>query len=498
MFEDRVYSFAEASTQAHIARSALQRKGISRGDLVALSAHNRPEVFFTILALLEMGATFLPIHPRLTEAERQVILDDARPALFLGVEEIAALFSGASSHARPTSNHRENSRQADSTEENEALPPAILYTSGTTENETPPLAILYTSGTTGRPKGAVLPVSAFVASAEASAQNLGWRPDDRWLLCLPLCHIGGLSVLTRCLLARRPVILQARFEPASVLRAISQQGASLLSVVPTMLAALLEADTANLLSRARALLVGGAATPQALLERCAERGVLALTTYGLTEACSQVTSQAPREANSWESGSGRPLAGVRLRVCDESGALLPAGEIGRVWVQGPTLMRGYLGHPPLAAEGLDTGDLGHLDDRGALHLAARRVDLIVTGGENVYPAEVESVLLACAGVAGAVVFGRADERWGQIVCAAVQASPGAELGEETLWKALSLRLAAFKRPRLWCWLDEIPLLSNGKIDRKTAIRLATPRLRGWQTRPASLLEPGRGESSSDR
>src|SRR5262249_6852179 len=160
---------------------------------------------------------------------------------------------------------------------------------------------------------------AFAASAAASAANLGWRPGDRWLLCMPLGHVGGLSIVTRCVAARSTVVLAPRFDPAAVLRAIERERATLLSVVPTMLAALLEGEGAGAAACLRVLLGGGAAAPAALLEECTRRRIRALTTYGITEACSQVTAQRPRDPATVEPGCGQALAGVELRIAGAAG-----------------------------------------------------------------------------------------------------------------------------------------------------------------------------------
>jgi o-succinylbenzoate---CoA ligase len=325
----------------------------------------------------------------------------------------------------------------------------------------------------------MLPRSAILASADASARNLGWEPHDRWLACMPLCHIGGLSILTRCLLARVPVVLEPRFDPRAVLEAIRRDEATLLSVVPTMLQALLDEDSQNLLARPRAVLVGGAAAPDALLDECARRGVMALTTYGLTEACSQVTSQAPRDPFTREPGSGRPLPGVELQIAlPESEAQAPSGAVGRIQIRGPTRMRAYFprGGPPPGeplpeldrAAWLDTGDLGALDEEGRLHVYARRTDLIVTGGENVYPAEVERVLGAVPGVLRALVFGVPDDRWGHVVAAAIVLDPARPASDVTLADELRARLASHKRPRRICFVDALPVAPSGKLDRASA------------------------------
>ncbi|WP_437759284.1 class I adenylate-forming enzyme family protein [Sorangium sp. So ce1389] len=437
----------------------LGRAGVGQGARVALVAPNALGTVVVLHALLALGAVLVPIHPRLTAGEAGILIGDARPDLVLREPELAALLDKAGSELDALVDSGPRAAEAAG-----VVPP----------DPAGDLAIVYTSGTTGRPKGAVLPRRAFLAAAEGSAANLGVRDDDRWLLCMPLCHVGGLSIVTRCLLARRAVILAPRFEPASVLASIARDRATLLSVVPTMLLALLEADRDNVLARLRAVLVGGAGAPERALDECARRGVPALTTYGLTEACSQVTVQRPRDPRTREPGSGAPISGVELRV---EGA--GSDGVGRIEIRGPALFRGYYRGPERAPELLvdgagwfSTGDLGALDAAGRLHVAARRSDLIVTGGENVYPAEVEHVLASCAGVAGAVVFGVPDERWGQIVAAAIvpdHAAPdGAALPPavlDDLAAAVAARLAPHKRPRRLCAAAALPVTPAGKLDR---------------------------------
>ncbi|MGK4005520.1 AMP-binding protein [Sorangium sp. So ce1036] len=452
--------FGDLAPAVAAVRARLAGAGVGQGARVALVAPNALGTVLVIHALLALGAVLVPIHPRLTAGEARALLDDARPDLVLREPDLAALL--------------------DEVARGLAAPRVGGAAGGRSPDPSGDLAIVYTSGTTGRPKGAVLPRRAFVAAAEGSAANLGVRDDDRWLLCMPLCHVGGLSIVTRCLLARRAVILAPRFEPASVLASIVRDRATLLSVVPTMLLALLEADRDNVLARLRAVLVGGAGAPARALDECARRGVAALTTYGLTEACSQVTVQRPRDPRTREPGSGAPVAGVGLRIAGAG-----ADGVGRIEIRGPVLFRGYHRGPgrdpelPIDGDGwFSTGDLGALDAAGRLHVASRRTDLIVTGGENVYPAEVEQVLESCAGVAGAVVFGVPDERWGHVVAAAIvpdQAAPpdpgGASLSPalaSELAAAVAARLAPHKRPRRLCAVAALPLTAAGKLDRAGA------------------------------
>ncbi len=377
-----------------------------------LVGDNTLDTLVTLYALLEARVPALLLHPRQTEAERAAVLDAARRA-------------GRVEH-----------------------PDAA--------------AVIYTSGTTGEPRGAVLTRAALLASAQASAANLGWQQDDCWLLAMPVARVGGLSILTRCLAARRCVALAPAFDAQQLPQWIAQQRITLVSLVPTMLAQCLDAHPDwTPPPPLRAILLGGAAASERLLRRAAERRLPIVVTYGCTETSSQVVSTPyEKRYEAARHGAGRPLAGAQLRIVD-----------GRIEVRGPMLMAGYLGDPALDRQAwFDTGDLGEIDARGCLHVHARRSDLIVSGGENVYPAEVERVLEGCAGIAAAGVFGLPDETWGQTVAAALVADAVAPT-EQALGDHIVEHLAPYKRPRKFCFVPALPQTSAGKLDRPALVAM---------------------------
>jgi len=383
------------------------------------------------LAALEAGRVFLPLHPRLTEHEAR------------GLAQTAS--SGVPAGAR---------------------------------------VLLATSGSTNTPKLAALSGAALVASASASSDNLGWRSDDRWLLCMPLAHAGGLSVVTRCLIARRPVVLVSRFDAGAVLEAVVRHQVTMISLVPTMLAALLEHDAHSVLSRLRVVLLGGAPCPARVWQEARARGLPVLSTYGCTEMASQVATQRPGSLSDSEGlDSGHPLSGVEIRITPTSGAAMvtravdaselldaPGSPPGAISVRGPMRMLGYVGEPALEdLAWIETGDLGYLDARGRLVVLGRADDVIVTGGENVQPTEVEWALCREPAVRAALVFGVPDDRFGQVVAAALELSPGA--APDSVLAAVAHRLAPFKRPRRVVVLDSLPLGRSGKPDRRAARRI---------------------------
>ena len=414
--EARSHTFVELArlTEARMATLAVQ---LRPGALHPVVGDNTLDTLLTLYALLELGVPALLLHPRLTATEQ-------------AAEREAAAHAAAS------------------------LPDDAA-------------AVLYTSGTTGRARGAVLTRRSLLASAQASAANLGWQDDDCWLLAMPVARVGGLSIVTRCLAARRAVALAPAFDAQRLPQWLKSWRVTQLSLVPTMLSLVLDAHPGWMPPAClRVLLLGGAAASPALLARAAQARWPIVITYGCTETCSQVVATPyARRFDPVACGAGRPLPGVQLRI-----------EDGHILVRGPMRMAGYLGEAALAeADWFDTGDLGELDAQGCLHLHARRADLIVTGGENVYPVEVEQVLEACPGVQAAAVFGVADETWGQIVAAALVAGPQPP-DDETLLAHLATRLAPHKRPRRIGYVPTLPHTAAGKPDRLALAALA-PALR---------------------
>ncbi len=324
-------------------------------------------------------------------------------------------------------------------------------------------AVLFTSGSTGASRGVALSRTALEAAALASTAHLGWHDGDRWLLALSMAHAGGLSIVVRCLAGRRPVgLCDHDFDRDRTIDRLDRE-CTIASLVPTQLAALLDAPTWRPWHKLRAILLGGAAAPPALLERAAARGVPFLTTYGMTETLGQIATAAPARA-------GDPRAPLVLLPGVEVHAGTPDAP-APIELRGAMLATRYLGGAAIAPA-FTTADLGYLDARGALIIAGRRDDVIITGGENVHPSAIEAVLAATPGVRAACVFGVADERWGQVVGAALVVEPDFDLAAAaTAWHA---SLPAHARPRQLARCAALPQLPSGKVDRRAAAAL--PRL----------------------
>jgi o-succinylbenzoate---CoA ligase len=299
-------------------------------------------------------------------------------------------------------------------------------------------SVIHTSGTTGEPKPVELSFANHTASAAASADALGVDPGDRWLCPLPLHHVGGLGVLVRCAVNHTTAVLHERFDAERVRRVVEAGEVTLVSLVPTMLVRLREAGL-RAAPGLRAIALGGGPIPAGLLDWAAETGIPVTPVYGMTETCSQVAAGSP----------GRPLRGVELDI----------GTGGEILVRGPMVAGGELGPDGW----LHTGDLGRLDERGRLHVEGRLKELIVTGGENVAPLEVEQALLAHPAVADAAVVGRPDTEWGEAITAFVV--PRERVDPEALRAWCRGRLAPHKVPKQVELVESLPRNPGGKLIR---------------------------------
>jgi O-succinylbenzoic acid--CoA ligase len=396
-----------------------------------LTATSTPDTIVRILALIERSLPVAPIDPRISGTERQARVDLLEAARGPGAAERGGAIPAAGAGR--------------------------------------PLAVMFTSGSTGAPRAVELSRGAFVASARASELRLGWRDDDRWLCVLPLAHVGGLSILIRCLVARRTVVLLERFDAEAVSEVIERVRVTLASFVPTMLSRLLTRDSAwRAPSAVRAVLLGGAPAPDALWSEALGRGLPVLETWGMTETCSQVATAIPGASPR----SPVPLPGWNVR-----------SRAGRLEVKGLALLTRYIergpGSSPLSADGwFSTGDLGTVNPDGSVSISGRADEMIVTGGENVSPFDVERVLESVPGVRRAAVVGLPDAEWGEIVAAALEPdedrcpdhgrSPAPGPDEQTvmdLHTIMQQQLATFQRPRRIVWTQRLPETSAGKLDR---------------------------------
>ncbi len=463
--QGRVWSYAELADQTRRWVGWLAAEGVRPSLRVGVWARNHPRYAVLIHALAWLGATLVPFNTRLTTSE---VLAQARQigcGLILSEnDDLTSSLAATGMRVLPL--------RAD-------FEPAPVSVSDPVPcNPAATQGLMFTSGTTGRARAVTLTFGAHFWSALASAYRLGVQPSDRWFLTLPLYHVGGMAIIFRSTLYGASVVFPAdnrggTFAPSVLADALMRSQSTLVSLVPTMLRRLLDLDPAASWARSlRLILLGGAAADPNLLGRAFDANLPVAVTYGLTEAASQVATAAPEQTRRKPGCAGKPLLFTRVRVVAESGADRPPGEIGEVLVSGMTVMPGYHADAESTQRALrdgwlHTGDLGRLDDDGDLWIVQRRTDLILTGGENVHPAEVEAALKEHPAVADACVVGLPDPEWGQRVAAAVLLrGDDPSITEADLTSFCRTRLAGYKMPRIIRILPEFPLSASGKIQRR--------------------------------
>jgi O-succinylbenzoic acid--CoA ligase len=411
-------TYAELEAEATWVARRLAAHGVRRGSTAALTMHPRREQVVIAHALMKVGARMLPLSPRLTEAERAAIVAAEEPIVDL-----------------------DDPGELTQTE-------ADLPLLGEHDMDDV-CALVLTSGSSGLPKPVGLTYGNFLWNAVGSGFNIGVDPADRWLCCVPLSHVAGLGIVMRSVIYGTTAVLHDGFDVDRVAAALAEDRITIVSLVATMLTRLLDAGAD--LSGPRAILVGGGPVPREPLEAAIAKGATVVQTYGLTETCSQVTTLAPADAKRKLGSAGRPLLTTHLRIRD-----------GEILVQGPTVAPGRADE----AGWLHTGDLGHIDEEGFLYVEDRIDDLIVSGGENVVPAEVEEVLLRHPAVADAAVVGREDPEWQQAVTAVVVLEDDGEATADELRRHCAEHLAGFKVPRRVELAAALPRTPSGKLMRR--------------------------------
>ncbi|HEY1450297.1 MAG TPA: o-succinylbenzoate--CoA ligase [Solirubrobacteraceae bacterium] len=415
-------TYADLLATASIVAEDLLDRGVGAGDRVAIALPPGLDFAHALHACMLLGAVAVPVDLRMSTGERQSIIKGTTAVL----DEAPLLARAAAKGADP--------RFVDARHELDA-----------------PAVVIHTSGTSSAPKPIELTYGNLMWSALGSAVALGVDPDERWLCALPLSHVGGLSILVRSAIYGTTTVIHERFETERVLHALREQRITLVSLVATTLARLLDAG----LDRPAALrcaLTGGGPVPAALVERAAEAGVPVSMTYGLTESCSQVTTAPVAALDEGDLGAGPALFCTRVRTAQD----------GEILVAGPTVAPGAL-----ESDGwLHTGDLGALDERGRLSVTGRKADTIVSGGENVAPSEVEAVLETHPDVLEAAVIGRPDEQWGEAVTAIVVLRTAAP-DEAALRAHCAAVLAPYKVPKqVVLRAEPLPRTRSGKLLRR--------------------------------
>ena len=489
---DRTVSYGELAERTDRLANALGRRGVAKGDRVAYLGENDPSFVETFFACGLLGAIFVPLNTRLAAPELQFQLQDSGARLLVNAGALEAV--AAASVVDTAVTHRFVVASDGGTESSAVGLPAgveryegVLQAAAATPLDVAVglgdgAMILYTSGTTGRPKGALLTHGNITWNCFNTVVDMDLSRNDVALMISPLFHVASLDMgLLPMLLKGGTVVLEAKFDAGRVLGLISQHRITTLNGVPTTFQMLCDHPdwpTADLSSLDK-LTCGGSAIPRRVLDAYEERGIGFTSCYGMTETAPGAT-MLPAERSRDKAGSaGLPHFFTDVRITDPLGGPAGVGQVGEIQVCGPNVIKEYWNRPDATAEShadstwFRSGDLGFQDEEGFLFVSDRIKDMIISGGENIYPAEVEAAIAELEAVGSVAVIGVPDDKWGEVPRAVVTLREGAQLSEEQLRAHLEGRLARYKIPKSVLFVDEMPRTASGKI-RKTDLRKLTP------------------------
>jgi fatty-acyl-CoA synthase len=459
--------------------SRLAALGVGRGDTVAYLGRNHPEMLALLFACARCGAIVVPLNWRHAAPEHARVLADCSPHAIL----VDAAFTARSHSLRDDHPGMIWTTlgdvpagwiawdDLDLTPEMQRAP----LSAGSLED---PVLVCYTSGSTGAPKGVVLTQNALFWNALNSTHMHDLTSADRVLTTLPLFHVGGLNILTLpAFHVGASVTLHEMFDPLAAFDAIERERITLTVLVPAQLTAMMDhprwrqADLSSL----RMITTGSTIVSESFIRRVNDRGLRLVQVYGSTETCPIATYVRAENADRKAGAAGLPALHCEVRVVDVEDKDVPAGQDGEIIVRGPNVSRSYWKAPTATTEAFRGGwyhsnDIGHFDDEGYLYVVSRKTDMIISGGENIYPAELENILLECSTILEACIVGRPDERWGEALVAIVVLQPGACMTEADVLALFDDRIARYKHPREIRFADALPRTALGKVMRTEVLR----------------------------
>ncbi|ARD49028.1 fatty acid--CoA ligase family protein [Sporosarcina sp. P33] len=483
-------SYAEFDMSVSMFASALRNLGVRQGDHVAFLLGNTPHYLISLYATMRIGATAVPINPLYTPDEISYILENSDAKAVIAIDQLLPLVEVASQSFPAIENYIVCEMNPDAGEKLAALPERVKtkvhpfsmllkqaapLTEAVQVDENESAIILYTSGTTGHPKGAMLTHKNIYSNARDVGDYLGFSENDKIVATLPLFHVFALTVVANAPLVKgATILLEPRFSPGEIFQLIREQKATVFAGVPTMYNFLYqypEGQTEDFDS-IRLAISGGSSLPVSLLHNFEEKFQVRVSEgYGLSEA-SPVTCFNPLDRERVPGSIGTNIMNVENKVVDEMGEEVPVNEVGELIVRGPNVMKGYYKLPEETAVALRdgwlyTGDLARQDENGYFYIVDRKKDMIIVGGFNVYPREVEEVLFSHRDVVEAAVVGVPDVNFGEEVQAYVVLKEGSDVTEASLHDFLAKRLVKYKVPKNIQFLDELPRNTTGKILRRS-------------------------------
>lgn len=472
-------SFSEFSHRVDALSATLTVRGIRKGDRVAIVARNSELHAVAVFAVAQLGAISVVVNWRLTAPEVDHILSDSTPSALIYDTEFAGVLANVSVDLPSVRIH-------EVTGEDQELPESVDYRSFADLAQpvtaaaiadiagADPVVIMYTSGTTGRPKGAVLSHTSLISSSQATVCTVDWTYRQRFLLVAPMFHIGGLSHLITNVLRGTTTILMADFKAADAWRLIQDERVTTMMTVPAMLRALLADEGVSEVDRSHLeyMICGGSEVTTELIQEAAAHGIDIQLVYGATEFTGPITFWINESDPDGLGSAGKPIMGCEMTIHDpDTREQLPEGRDGEIWIRGDMLFAGYWKNPTASDEVVidgwyRTGDIGFIDSNGRLRLRDRLKDMIISGGENIYPSEVENALLTHPLIVEVAVVGQADERWGEIPVAYVVPAAGSPLNEHDVIAHSKAQLASFKAVKDVVFVDELPKNAVGKLLRR--------------------------------
>ena len=465
VFNDESYSFLDLYNQARKIAGKIASLHVGQEDTVGILLKNRPHTFFIIHALQQLRAKAIFLNHRLTPSEMDFQLKDSGAKLLIAESD----FKDVTNEIKAL-NHSFEAVSVDEVlnQKEQSIPLQEEYSLQDI------CSIMYTSGTTGKPKGVLQTYGNHWWSATGSALNLGIREDDSWLCAVPLFHISGFSILMRSVIYGNPVYLFEQFHEEKINELLLTGQVTIMSVVSAMLYRMLDGlREKRYHSRFRCMLLGGGPAPKPLLEACVEKGIPVFQSYGMTETSSQIVTLSPEDSLRKLGSAGKPLfpSQLKIKANGEEGVVHTPGEI---IVKGPNVTIGYLNREEANKESFhngwfSTGDIGYVDEEGFLYVMDRRSDLIISGGENIYPAEVEEVLLSHPDIMEAGVTGAKDPVWGQVPYGFIVTKTS--LTEKEIIGFCQKHLAKYKIPKRIFFVSALPRNASNKLLRRKLMDL---------------------------
>jgi len=477
---ERRLNYRELNRRVNRLAGAFQGLGLKSGDRISILAHNCLEFLETIMATAKLGLILVPLNWRLTAAELSFILNDSGAETLLFDSELQELVRGVMGNTALTQYVVFGEQKILEAKVYESL------LAGQAQSEPPlevmptldtPHIIMYTAGTTGKPKGAILSQGASFWNVLNLNLAMDFTSNDRNLVVLPMFHIGGIGLFTLPMLYNGgTAILQRTFDPVKTLALLREEKISLFFGVPAIFLALIQHPDfdADVFKNVRVVMSGGAPLPVNLVKQYHEAGIILQQGFGMSEAAPSIATLGKDLALKKAGSIGRALFHLDARIVDGDMNDVPTGDVGELIIQGPNLLQSYWNRPEATQEAFSgdwfhTGDLARMDENGDLYIVERKKDMFISGGENVYPAEVENAIYELPQIAEAAVIGVDDEKWGEVGRAVVVLKKGQRLTTEAIIDHLKGRLAKYKLPKSVVFSDQLPRNAAGKV-LKTVLR----------------------------